>query len=134
MTAMTQTRIRPQCTRHEGPPASDHSTLPAQTSDALSDPVSLHLAGVLREAMLAGLPCSWSRRAETLDAARPRPGDFNGRATVEELAERDQRLAEQAEACRSKARFLQEYPDVMAEIIAADVETLMGVSPDGYLT
>lgn len=59
------------------------------------------------EALSDALACTWRRRAELLEWARPRPGEYAGRATVAELAERDSRLALQAEACRNKARLLE---------------------------
>ena len=46
-------------------------------------------------------------RAAILDAIRPRPGDFTGRATPEEIAEQDRRLAEAAQACRNRAAVIE---------------------------
>jgi len=60
-----------------------------------------------QEALSSALACTWSRRAELLEWARPRPGDFTGNATATELAERDRRLAAQAQACRNKAALLE---------------------------
>ena len=45
----------------------------------------------------------WRRRAATFEQARPRRGDFHGRATREELAAADARLARVAQACRKRA-------------------------------
>lgn len=53
---------------------------------------------------------TWERRAAALEFARPRPGDFTGSATPAELAERDQRLALEAEECRNHARILRGEP------------------------
>lgn len=91
-------------------------------------------ARMLEEAFAVAMPAVWERRAGTLDDARPKPNDFTGRATVDELTERDNRLAEQAEACRNHAKFLRAYPDVLADLVAVDAETLMGVTPDGEAT
>lgn len=50
----------------------------------------------------------WERRAAAFDAARPRPGDYHGRATQAELAERDRRCRETAAACRAHAALLRQ--------------------------
>lgn len=92
---------------------------------AVIDPVNQFTVRVLQETMLAAMPWSWLRRAETLDGARPRPDDFNGKATADQLVERDARLAAQAEQCRVHAQFLTDNPDTMAQTIAADVAALM---------
>ncbi len=62
---------------------------------------------VVQDALSAALACTWRRRAATLEWARPRPGEFAGRATADELAERDRRLAAQATACRHHAELLE---------------------------
>jgi hypothetical protein len=49
----------------------------------------------------------WRRRAAVLDAIRPRPDDFVGSATPEEIAEQDRRLAEAATACRNRAAVIE---------------------------
>lgn len=48
----------------------------------------------------------WLRRAEQLEAARPRPGDYPGQATPLQLAGRHARLTEAAQACRHRATLL----------------------------
>jgi hypothetical protein len=65
----------------------------------------------------------WLRRADVLEQARPRPGDFNGRASAEELAERDARLTADAERCRRHAALLLEGH---ASAYAADVRQVLG--------
>jgi hypothetical protein len=60
-----------------------------------------------REALNDALACTWRRRAEWFEWARPRLSDFNGNATAAELAERDRKLAAQALACRNKAALLE---------------------------
>ena len=59
---------------------------------------------VLREAYLDAEAATFDRLAEMLEWARPRPGDFHGKATREELRARYDRLTEQAQACRNRAR------------------------------
>lgn len=60
-------------------------------------------ARVIQDALAAALAATWERRAAAFDAARPRPGDFTGLATPEDLAAQDQRLAAIASACRARA-------------------------------
>lgn len=78
----------------------------------MSDPFSEYLDDfarrVLQDAMTEATAAYWLRRAAELEAARPRPGDFNGNATEAELAARDRRLANDAEGCRQRARLLTE--------------------------
>jgi hypothetical protein len=50
--------------------------------------------------------CTWTRRAELLEFALSREGDFRGQATAEQIAERDRRLAGEARACHAKATLL----------------------------
>ena len=63
-----------------------------------------HFRGrVVQDALTEATGHYWRRRAEMLEAARPRPTDWPGRATPEELAERDASLAAAALACRERA-------------------------------
>jgi hypothetical protein len=59
---------------------------------------------VIREAILSAEAAHWIRRADTLEWARPRAGDWHGGATREELRSRYDRLTEEAQACRNRAR------------------------------
>lgn len=61
---------------------------------------------VLLEVFLSVDAAQWRRRAELLEAARPRPGDFTGNATPRQLHEQWERLTEAAEACRRRANFV----------------------------
>lgn len=61
-------------------------------------------ARVCREAIRDAEAPTWERRAAMLEWARPRAGDWPGRATREELRARYDRLTEEAEACRNRAR------------------------------
>ena len=94
----------------------------ADTLGQVLDPFARRL---LQEAMTAAMPWHWYRRAEQLDDARPRPDEFHGQATRAQLSARWRSLTDAAEGCRRHARFLTEHPDAMAELIAADVATLM---------
>jgi hypothetical protein len=61
-------------------------------------------ARVCREAIVDAEAATWERRAAMLEWARPRPGDWHGRATRDELRARYDRLTEEAQACRNRAR------------------------------
>ena len=58
---------------------------------------------LLRDAMNEATAGYWLRRAEDFERARPRPGDYAGQATEVDIARRDARLREAAQACRAKA-------------------------------
>lgn len=62
---------------------------------------------VLTDALNDASVIYWRRRAAELDAARPRLGDFTGRATAAEIQACDRRLAGAALACREKAAMLE---------------------------
>ena len=62
---------------------------------------------VVQDALNDALACTWRRRAELLEWARPRPGEYVGQVTADELAARDRRLAAQAQAARNKAILLE---------------------------
>jgi hypothetical protein len=64
-----------------------------------------HFRGrVLQDALCHALAGYWERRAVMLRWAQPKPGEYAGRATTEQLRERWLRLEEQARACESRAR------------------------------
>ena len=72
---------------------------------------------VLHEAVLDAWGATWERRARTLEAAGPVPGDFTGRATREELSAQWQR-PEAAQACRARAQV---SPLELVEPVVDDV-------------
>lgn len=59
---------------------------------------------VIQDALREATAGYWRGRAAILEWARPRPGDWHGAATREDLRGRYDQLTEQAEACRSRAR------------------------------
>jgi len=61
----------------------------------------------VQEALSAATAHTWRRRSDLLEWARPRPGEWVGQSTPVQLAERDRRLAAQAEACRHRAELLE---------------------------
>jgi hypothetical protein len=48
----------------------------------------------------------WAMRAEHFDRARPRPDDYNGAATLNELAAANERCRGIAQPCRAKAALI----------------------------
>lgn len=51
----------------------------------------------------------WRRRAATFEDAKPRDGDYLGRATHEDLARQWDRLDSLAKACRHNAEVFERY-------------------------
>jgi hypothetical protein len=72
-------------------------------SRALLDHVDHVQHRVLQDALAEGTRTYWLRRAESFLAARPRPDDFHGQATTEDLRAQWHRLTEIADACRARA-------------------------------
>jgi hypothetical protein len=60
---------------------------------------------VIQDAIADATSAYWMRRAEAFEAARPRPGDWAGRATEADLRAADERCAGIAEACRLRAQW-----------------------------
>lgn len=58
---------------------------------------------VLQDALTEATAAYWRRRAETFEAALPRPGDFTGNATPEQVEAQRMRLAATILACRQRA-------------------------------
>lgn len=58
---------------------------------------------LMMDVWLDGSAAYWRRRARQLDDARPRPGDFVGNATPDDLARCAARLDEAAAACLARA-------------------------------
>lgn len=67
------------------------------------DLIGQHMRRVIQDALSEASADYWERRAARFEAARRREGDFAGQATPEQLAERDQRCAATAAACRARA-------------------------------
>lgn len=99
---------------------------------SISDPrVTYELARFYRravaEAMAAAIPGQWERRADQLDAARPRPGDYLGRSTPEGRAALDRQLAQDAERCRRHAQLLRDNPHPLLEAMEQDIRRMIGM-------
>ena len=86
-------------------PDSHELSFLARTVGNLAAAEQLQLRAI-QDVLQMASAATWERRAEASEFARPRPGDFNGGATEQELALRDARLAREAEACRNHARLL----------------------------
>lgn len=72
----------------------------------MNDADLLHFSTrVLRDAMNEATAVYWLRRAEQFEAARPRPGDYFGQATRDDVRAQDERCAAMARACRARAAF-----------------------------
>lgn len=63
---------------------------------------------VVQDCLSEAMSRYWIRRAETLEGARWKPGDYTGRATPDEIAARDAKLTLAAQNCRSHAQLLAE--------------------------
>ncbi len=76
-----------------------------------------HLAGrLLQETLSNGLAATWRRRQRVLLAARPRPEDFHGQASRQELRDRWQRLTEAAAACGHAAELAEHTGGIFPEV------------------
>lgn len=74
----------------------------------------------LADVLASALPSQWDDRARTFEAARPKPDDYTGRASAQELSDLDARLAELAAGCRLHAAILR-GDDLASPSLAADV-------------
>jgi len=102
---------------------------PVRLPAPVESDLSRYAARMLQDAITEALPWHWTRRAEQLESARPRPGDFHGQATREDLAERHARLTEQAAAYREHAELLRRYPTPIGQDLADLVVAIVkGVS------
>lgn len=74
--------------------------------DELPEYVEHFRERVLQDALAQATASYWHKRAEAFEAAAPRPCDFTGRATEEELEFRRRAMATAAQACRQKAALM----------------------------
>lgn len=100
-------------------------TIPSPRLEVLHAELGPFARRLVEESLLTALPASWLRRAAEFEAARPRPGDFHGAASAADLAARDRRCAEAAQACRERAELLGLHSDVFGLEVAADVDEAM---------
>lgn len=79
-------------------------------------------ARVLQDALAEATATYWLQRAEACEQARPKPGDYTGQAGNDELATADQRCADTAQACRSRAEFARMYADEIPDDVWTALE------------
>lgn len=83
---------------------------------------TLTKAAATNEAWRRASAAYWESRAQDFERALPRPGDYLGRSTPEERAERAARIRAQAAACRLRATGLDGWADA---VLAETAHTLL---------
>ena len=71
--------------------------------DGLGDNIEHFRGRVVQDAISEALAIQWTRRAEAFERCLPRPDDFTGRATPEQLEVQRQRIEATVFACRNRA-------------------------------
>jgi len=99
MTSPPEMRNGPSSPTGTAPTNSTNHSIPHH----LGEYVEHFRTRVLQDALTEATREYWTRRAQTFEAAMPRPGDFTGRATPEDLTAQRERLASTAAACRQRA-------------------------------
>lgn len=84
--------------------------------------LALVQAAVVRQAFLEASNIYWCRRAEQLEAAAPRRGDFTGLATDADLDDQARRCLDSAIACRLRAAGADGWVDQVLAETAADLQ------------
>lgn len=79
-------------------------TAPPPSVEAVLDVITQFQRRIIQDALTEASADYWLGRAARFDAARPRPGDYTGGATPEQLAEQDRQCGEIAAACRARAQ------------------------------
>lgn len=74
---------------------------------------------VVSDALAEATASYWERRARTFEEAAPRPGDYPGRATPDDLSAARQRCLGAAAACRARASL--EAPGAPIPAVVADL-------------
>ena len=69
----------------------------------LAEFIEHHRVRVLQDALAEATAAYWLRRAEQLERAKPRPGEFHGQMTRAELRAKWRELDEIVRACRNRA-------------------------------
>lgn len=91
-----------------------------------SEYVAHFVMRMLQDALDSATAEFWVKRATDFESARPKPGEFHGRATPAELNERDRRCREQAQACRDHAQVLasMEFNDISPDVVDVLLEVV----------
>lgn len=105
MTDQTQER-RPDTNRTANSSTEkDTSSIPPVGIDPWLD---MFLRRVIVDALNEASAAYWERRADVLEDAAPRPGEFHGRATRAELSAAWRRCMGDARRCRAHAELLRD--------------------------
>ncbi len=80
------------------------------------DFLTQHTARCVQDAMNEGLAATWERRRAAFLAARPRAGDFTGRATREDLRRRWYELTAIADACGARAAVSLRHKEIDPDV------------------
>lgn len=98
------------------------STAATGSSSSLLE-VTDHLTHFQRRVIIDGLLDAWGvyweRRARSFEAARPRPGEFHGTLSQEDLRDQWHRLTAMAQACRARAQVSP------LELVIEDVDAVL---------
>lgn len=78
---------------------------PTRTTNVLVEHVEHFQHRVMQDALADATATFWNHRAELFEWARPRAGDYIGRATEADLRAADQRCKAVAEGCRRRAQW-----------------------------
>lgn len=99
----------------KGRPGTATETASTTTFAAFSIPpegtetwLDMFVRRVIADALNEASARYWTRRAEVLEDAAPRPGEFHGKATREELSSAWRRCHADAERCRRHAELLRD--------------------------
>lgn len=108
---MAQNEDRPRFP--QGGPQALHRAAPSVPSEAFRE-------RFLADLLTQGMATFYEHRAAVLEWAAPRPGDYVGRATPQQLAAQSARCRETATAFRNKAAVLRRYgpPDFVVDEVA----------------
>ncbi len=108
---MAQNEDRPRFP--QGGPQALHRAAPSVPSEAFRE-------RFLADLLTQGMATFYEHRAAVLEWASPRPGDYVGRATPQQLAAQSARCRETATAFRNKAAVLRRYgpPDFVVDEVA----------------
>ena len=113
-------------TTQERRPAGDwtaNSTTDKNDSQYTETWLETFVRRVVTDALLEASARYWEHRADVLEDAAPRPGEFTGRATREELSAAWQRCHRDADMCRRHALLLRDRDVHSAR---DDLEDLLG--------
>lgn len=81
-------------------------------------------ACVIRDAINSATAACWDRRADEFEKALPCAGDYTGRSTAAERAQREARLRSKITACRNQAILWRHVANgiPLLDLVAVDAE------------